>query len=118
MSFPWTRGQNGGAEAVPGRLTIDVGRSHDDYELTLSGVLDLSSVARLEAAIDAAMITDAKRVTVDLDGLEFIDSTGVAAILQATRRTDGNGRLRMTRGTGEVEQLFRLTALDLVLPFE
>jgi anti-sigma B factor antagonist len=118
MSFPRMRGRNGDAEALNGRLTIDVGRSHDDYELTLSGVLDLSSAARLEAAIDAALITDAQRVRLDLDGLEFIDSTGLATIIQATRRVDGNGRLRMTRGTGDVAQLFRLTALDLVLPFE
>ncbi len=109
---------NGDGRADHTELTIEASRSSDAYSLTLHGILDLSTAQRLEAAIDAALISDAERVTVDLDGLEFIDSTGLAAILRATRRADGNGRLRMTRGTGEVAQLFRLTALDLVLPFD
>jgi anti-sigma B factor antagonist len=99
-------------------LTIEVGRSEDVYNLTLHGTLDLATSPRFDAAVDAALLSDAQRVAIDLDGLEFVDSTGLATILRATRRADGNGRLRMTRGTGEVAQLFRLTALDLVLPFQ
>src|SRR5215208_4159302 len=86
----------------PATLTIDVGRSDDAYNLALRGILDLSTAERLDAAIDAALLTDARRVAVDLDGLEFVDSTGLATILRASRRFDGNGRLTMTRGTGEV----------------
>jgi anti-sigma B factor antagonist len=108
---------NNGGVAVRA-LTIEIGRSGDSYTLTLHGILDLSTSQRLEAAIDAALDSDVDRVVVDLDGLEFVDSTGLATILGVTRRANGNGRLRMTRGTGEVAQLFRLTALDLVLPFE
>ena len=110
------RNNGGGLEAT--ELTIEVGRSDYAYNLTLRGTLDLSTAPRFDAAIDAALESDARRVAVDLDGLEFIDSTGLAAILRATRRNDSNGRLRVSRGTGEVAQLFRLTALDLVLPFE
>ena len=47
----------------------------------------------------------------------FARINGNLAGQTAVSATDGNGRLRMTRGTGEVAQLFRLTALDLVLPF-
>jgi anti-sigma B factor antagonist len=97
---------------------IEVARSDGAYSLTLHGILDLSTASRLDAAIDAALISDSDRVVVDLDGLEFVDSTGLATIVRATRRPDGNGRLTMTRGTGEVAQLFRLTALDLILPFD
>jgi anti-sigma B factor antagonist len=102
----------------PATLTIDVGRSDGTYNLALRGILDLSTSERLDSAIDAALLTDARRVSVDLDGLDFVDSTGLATILRASRRFDGNGRLTMTRGTGEVAQLFKLTALDLVLPFD
>jgi anti-anti-sigma factor len=115
---PLTRWNRSNGDGDLTTLTIDVGRSNDAYSLTLHGVLDLSTAGRLKAAIDAALLSDAGRVTVDLDGLEFIDSTGLATILGATRRVDGDGRLKMTRGTGEVAQIFRLTALDLVLPFD
>jgi anti-anti-sigma factor len=113
MTAGWTN--NGGR---PATLTIEVGRSDHTYNLALHGILDLSTAERLDAAIDAALLTDAQRVTIDLDGLDFVDSTGLASILRASRRFDGNGRLTMTRGTGEVAQLFKLTALDLVLPFD
>ena len=111
------RGPNGGAPEAT-TLTIEIGRSEYAYNVTLRGTLDLSTAQRFDAAIDAALMSDARRVNIDLDALEFVDSTGLAAILRATRRADGNGRLKMSRGTGEVAQLFRLTALDLVLPFE
>ncbi len=75
----WKNG-NGASDA----LTLEVGRSSDAYNLTLRGVLDLSTADRFEAAMDAALVSDAARVSVDLDGLEFIDSTGLAAILRAT----------------------------------
>lgn len=111
----WKNGDGGGELTS---LTIEVGCADGSYNLTLHGILDLSTCERLDAAIDAALFSDAERVTVDLDGLDFVDSTGLATILRAARRADGSGRLRMTRGTGEVAQLFRLTALDLVLPFD
>jgi anti-anti-sigma factor len=107
-----------GKDAGQTTLSIELGRSGDTYTLTLHGILDLSTAHRLEAAVHAALVTDVDRVLIDLDGLDFVDSTGLATILRASRRADGNGRLRMTRGTGEVAQLFRLTALDLVLPFD
>ncbi len=111
-----TQWNNGGVRVTP--LTIEMGRCGDSYTVTLHGILDMSTAERLEGAIEAALGSDADRVVIDLDGLEFVDSTGLATILGATRRADGSGRLKMTRGTGEVAQLFRLTALDLVLPFE
>ena len=99
-------------------LTIEAERTGDTVELVLCGQLDMSTAERFDSALEAALETDATRVRVDLDAVDFVDSTGLAAILGATRRSDGDGRLTMTRGTGEVAQLFRLTALDLVLPFD
>ena len=114
MRIPGTSG----ADAAGTTLTIEAGCSEGVYRITLRGTLDLATSPRFDAAIDAALLSDADQVAIDLDGLEFVDSTGLATILRASRRGDGNGRLQMTRGTGEVAQLFRLTALDLVLPFE
>ena len=108
----WAQSRDGSGE-----LAIDVERSSGAYAIVLRGALDLSTADAFDAAVDAALDSDARRVSIDLDGLEFVDSTGLAAILRATRR-DTEARLRMSRGTGEVAELFRLTALDLVLPFD
>lgn len=100
-------------------LTIEAGQTGAVYTVCISGELDHVSCGQLEPAMLEAEASPAKRIVLDLDGLEFIDSSGLQAILKAKRRGESDpGRLTMTRGTGEVAEMFRLTALDLVLPFE
>jgi anti-sigma B factor antagonist len=83
------------------------------------GELDLDHTEEFQRAIEKAVASEAAKVLVDLDGLWFIDSTGLRALVAAARYdADGGGRLRFTRGTGDVAAMFRLTALDHTLPFE
>lgn len=101
------------------RLTIDRLHIGSVYEIRLTGELDLTGCDEFERALSDASASPAKRIRLDLDGLVFVDSAGLQAILRAKRHADNDGgRLRMTRGTGEVRKLFELTAMDLVLPFE
>jgi len=102
----------------PGALKIEAGMTGDTYRLTLRGELGLETFDRFELAFEAAMVSGADRILLDIEELTFIDSTGLQSLMRAKRRTDASGRLRMTRGRGDVADLFRLTALDLVLPFE
>jgi anti-anti-sigma factor len=54
----------------------------------------------------------------DIDGVSFIDSTGLRAILEAHMRSQQNGnRLRFTKGSEQAQRLFALAAVDQVLPF-
>jgi anti-sigma B factor antagonist len=99
-------------------LTIEAGQNGAVYNVRLSGELDHVTCGQLEPALLEAEASPAIRIVLDLDGLVFVDSTGLQAILKAKRRAEGDaGRLTMTRGTGEVAEMFRLTGLDLVLPF-
>jgi anti-anti-sigma factor len=83
----------------------------------VEGELDMSSVPTLETSLADAERFHRGRILVDLDGLSFIDSHGLQLLLAASRRSAGtDGRLRMTRGTGEVARMFKLTMLDLTLP--
>lgn len=102
----------------PGALKIEAGMAGDTYVLALRGELGLETFDRFELAFEAAMVSGAERILLDIEELSFIDSTGLQSVMRAKRRTDADGRLRMTRGRGDVADLFRLTALDLVLPFE
>lgn len=102
----------------PGALTIEAGMNGDTYILALAGELGLETFDRFELAFEAAMVSGADRIRLDIERLTFVDSTGLQSLMRAKRRTDASGRLRMTRGNGDVADLFRLTALDLVLPFE
>ena len=88
------------------------------YLIRLRGELDMSSVETVAAALKRAEETPASRILLDVDNLRFIDSSGLQVILRAKRRDDTLGRrLRITHGTGHVADMFRLTALDMTLPF-
>jgi anti-sigma B factor antagonist len=84
----------------------------------LVGELDMSCVEEAKDALRQAQETDAARIVIDLDGLRFIDSHGLALLVEASRRSDGTGRLYFTRGSGHVAEMLRLTGLDQTLPFE
>lgn len=100
-------------------LTIEASQTGAVYTVRITGELDHATCGQLEPALLEAEASPARRIVLDLDGLVFIDSSGLQAILKAKRRAEGDaGRLTMTRGTGEVAEMFRLTALDLVLPFD
>jgi anti-sigma B factor antagonist len=102
---------------APGSLTIETERSDHTYLVRISGELDLANCAAFDRELRRAEASDAARIVVDLDGLEFIDSAGLTMVRRAKLRSDEGGRLRLTRGTGYVADLFRLTALDQTLPF-
>jgi anti-anti-sigma factor len=72
----------------------------------------------LERALRDAEASQAVRILLDLEELTFIDAAGLSVLVAAWRRSrTGENRLRVTHGKGSVADMFRLTALDLVLPF-
>jgi anti-sigma B factor antagonist len=55
-------------------------------------------------------------IILDLSELSFIDSSGLAAVLDAARRSDEDGnRLRVVAGHGHVAELLKLTGIDEVV---
>ena len=99
-------------------LRIDAADQPDAHVIRIEGSLDANGCPGLESALADAERRPASRIVVDLDGLSFIDASGLETLLGASRRSASNGsRLRLTRGTGDVASMFRLTLLDLTLPF-
>ena len=98
----------------PAQLQIRAGQEGNCYIVRLVGALDVAGAGAVEMALVQAEATTATTILLDIDQLSFIDST----LLRAKRRTDSSGaRLRVTRGTGHVADMLRLTMLDLTLPF-
>ena len=96
--------------------TVD--KEDGTYVIRLAGELDMSACEAVDAELRRAEDGPAQRILLDVEALEFIDSTGLQVILRAKRRAESTGRrLRITRGTGHVADMFRLTALDMTLPF-
>jgi anti-sigma B factor antagonist len=99
-------------------FAISAASEGDSRVIRIEGELDLADCPRLERALEEAEASDAARIVLDLEKLTFIDVAGLHSLLNASRRSPSNGgRLRMTRASREVEQIFRLTALDISLLF-
>lgn len=64
-----------------------------------------------------AEATGAARILLDLEELTFIDAAGLGALVAAHHRSLNDGkRLLVTAAHGDVANMFRLTALDTLLP--
>ncbi len=98
-------------------LRIRAAHQSDAYVINIEGELDLGACPEFDRALEKAEQTRADRIIVDLEQLTFIDSGGVRALVEASRRSAGNGnRLEMTRGSGHPAKILRLLEVDQMLP--
>lgn len=108
-----------GADRSVGPLRMK--RSGDDSEvvLSLSGELDLQSAPELERELAAIRSDRPRRLLLDLSQLEFMDSTGLAAIIRADQAAAADGiSLRLRAGGPQVQRLFELTGVGDQFTFD
>jgi anti-sigma B factor antagonist len=100
-------------------LRIDANRDGSNYHLRLRGELDFSNVKLLEGELDRLEQSDAEHLIVDLSGLEFIDSSGMALLIRASQRSaQDSNRLRMRRSDHlAVSRMLALARIEHWLPF-
>jgi anti-sigma B factor antagonist len=87
--------------------------------LLLSGELDIASAPGLQRTVARlCALPSTRALTLDMSGLTFIDSTGLAAIVYASRVCEQRGcPLDVVRGPEAVQAVFAMTGLDRLLPF-
>lgn len=95
-----------------------VSRDGDAGRVVTVGELDIATTPILEAEIEAIRSAGARRLTIDLSGLDFIDSTGLRCLLdcEAEARRDGFA-LSLAPGPDAVQRVFELTGTRTRLPF-
>jgi anti-sigma B factor antagonist len=83
------------------------------------GEMDLSVIGLADREMRRAEATDAERIVLDLDGLEFMDASGIRLLLNASKRSRSNGgRLRITRAASpQVQRVLELTGVGELLPY-
>jgi anti-sigma B factor antagonist len=96
---------------VADHLRIDVSRAADRVIVSLDGELDMANAALLQRSIEAEDPT-AKTIVLDLQRLNFIDSTGLRIILAAKDHCQQHGQqFAITRGSEQVQRLLSITGL-------
>jgi anti-anti-sigma factor len=83
----------------------------DAIVVRLGGDLDLYNVEQVRAALAGAADRAAGRVVVDLEQVEFVDSTALGALVEA-RRGLGGGAFRLAAPQPEVRRALEVSGLD------
>ncbi|MET9496140.1 STAS domain-containing protein [Streptomyces sp. NPDC006552] len=84
--------------------------------VTLTGDLDYETAPELLAAVTALAAPAGTTVTLDLSGVEFLDSGGINVLLRARAALQERGaELAVRRPSAVVERIFHITGLDTVL---
>ena len=96
----------------PPGLVIDCTEESGVPVIWLAGELDLSNAARARAAVQTALAGRADRVVLDLAGLEFMDSSGIAMLLGLSQQVR---EVEVRRAAGAVLRVIQVTGLDRVL---
>lgn len=93
----------------------DVRRSDSETALAVRGSLDINTAPQLAEEIDKIVAAKPKKVTVDLGGLDLIDSSGVAALVKLYKGVRaGGGTIAMTGARDQPLAIFKLLRMDKV----
>lgn len=98
-------------------LTIEHVARDGHHTLRLEGELDLSSAAELAGAVPRCCDSGTSKLSIDLHGVTFMDSTGLRALLAAAETCEGRDcELEVLHASGAVQRLLQITGAIDVLP--
>jgi anti-sigma B factor antagonist len=74
------------------QFSIAIAQTEPVVLLVATGEVDAHTVSDLSAALDAAIVQHDRHVAVDANGITFIDSTGISALVAGMRRLNRSRR--------------------------
>ncbi|MCC6800786.1 MAG: STAS domain-containing protein [Anaerolineae bacterium] len=81
----------------------------------VSGRVNEDSVSTLITAIERALAAGRSQVILDLSGVEYMNSAGLRALVQAYKAAQGrSGTLQITNPSPRIRELFALVGLDTI----
>jgi len=103
----------------PGELDLDELGNDATRALVLRGELDISTADRLQDTVTRLCVAEGvHELTIDLRGLAFIDSSGLAAMVYTSRLCERyECELSVIPGSRSIQDVFELTGLTELLPF-
>ena len=97
-------------------LGVVATRSSERLDVRLHGELDMGSCDLLTAVFAAVDLTAVTYMTVDLEDLESVDSTGVQAFLEVrTRQMQAGRQVQFNRPQPPVQRVFRDLGIEALL---
>lgn len=104
-------------EIADGTLVVRSSENGDSRVIAFAGELDLANAATAESALEGSLADTTTPVVVDMRELEFIDSTGIALLVSALGRNEGEARISfIPSDSPAVTRVLELTGLAERLP--
>src|ERR1700756_440371 len=98
-------------------LSIDIKNEAGAAIFRLRGSLDVATSPSVRAALMETASEGNHEIVVDLTKLEFLDSTGLGALIGAHRRAlENGGKVRLAVGEGAIARLLNITGLIRIFP--
>ena len=91
---------------------VGVSREDGTSVIRLSGELDMVTAESVRSVVEAALTGESDRLVFDISELEFMDSSGIALLVSATRKVR---KVEVRHPTPIVRRLIELTGLTEIL---
>ncbi|RME81512.1 MAG: anti-sigma factor antagonist [Caldilineae bacterium] len=96
-------------------MEIHVERDNTIAVVAVSGDVDAGTAPQLRQQFDELLGDGEQNFVIDLSGVAFMDSSGLATLVQLFKRVRiGHGDVRLCGLQPEVRRIFELTRLDRV----
>jgi anti-sigma B factor antagonist len=102
-------------------VSLEVQSRQADNGVTVvapTGRLDVAGAPALKDAISEVLKNGPPRVVLDMEGISFVDSTGLGSVIAALKQIrSSQGDLRLAAPNQQVRVVLELTTLDRVFPY-
>ena len=104
-----------GDDSVLDIMRVDVTIDDDLAVVRVTGEIDIATADTVRTAIETAMERGLKRLLIDMAGVSFMDSSGIAVLLEAAQGADS---VLIRQPSNAVRRVIERTGLSEVLPIE
>jgi anti-sigma B factor antagonist len=102
-------------------MALEVETRQADNGVTVvapTGRLDVAGAPALKEAISEVVKNGPSRIVIDMQGVSFVDSTGLGSVISALKQIRGSqGELRLAAPNQQARVVLELTTLDRVFPY-
>ena len=98
-------------------MTIEKVLNGESVKMIIAGRLDTQTAPELEKEIDT-LVSSAKELIFDMNGVEYVSSAGLRVILKAQKIMNAKGSMKLTRVNDSVMEIFSITGFLDILTVE
>jgi anti-sigma B factor antagonist len=100
-------------------ILIDIKGSHESKYVTIKGEIDVYTAPELKEQLLQLSEVDKVRLIVDLEGVTYLDSTGLGVFIGVFKNVQKNhGDFRIVGLSDRLERLFSITGLSEIMNIE